>query len=64
MKFVDRRPFTDSDVAARKIIEIANGAKAAIALGAREGLPSFTRRGLRSAPVRRKSRSRSGKRRL
>jgi hypothetical protein len=28
MKFVDRRPFTDPDAAARKIIEIANGVEA------------------------------------
>jgi hypothetical protein len=25
MKFVDRRPFTDPDAAARKLVEIANG---------------------------------------
>jgi hypothetical protein len=29
MKFVDRRPFTDPDVAARKLVEIANGIEAA-----------------------------------
>ena len=28
MKFVDRRPFTDPDAAARKIVEIANGVEA------------------------------------
>jgi hypothetical protein len=28
MKFVERRPFTDPDVAARKLIEIANGIEA------------------------------------
>jgi hypothetical protein len=28
MKFVERRPFTDTDVAARKLIEIANGIEA------------------------------------
>ncbi len=28
MKFVDRRPFTDPDVAARKLVEIANDVEA------------------------------------
>ena len=28
MKFVDRRPFTDPDIAARKLIEIANDVEA------------------------------------
>ena len=28
MKFVERRPFTDPDVAARKLIEIANAVEA------------------------------------
>jgi hypothetical protein len=29
MKFVDRRPFTDPDAAARKLVEIANAVEAA-----------------------------------